>query len=107
MTLPLHFEIHPLSLRIKLNEHNSRRRASTRNDLERVGERLQDISEADAIAEGCREADPATGRECILGQGLGSAVLHFRSIWSEINGPGSWAANPFVWVVEFRRIIAP
>lgn len=49
-------------------------------------ERLQDISEADAIAEGF------------------ASKFHFVLCWESINGPGSWAANPWVWVYEFRRI---
>lgn len=67
-------------------------------------ERLNDISEADARAEGARSADPVTGRECILDPSLGSYRLHYRDIWEQINGPGSWEANPWVWVVEFKRI---
>lgn len=69
-------------------------------------ERLLDISEADARAEGARECDPATGREVLLAgpSQRGSFVLHYRSIWEQINGPGSWAENPWVWVVEFKRV---
>lgn len=73
-------------------------------------ERLQEISEADAIAEGmertggCRywlseERNDAknrnvrtTAREC------------FGDLWKMLNGPDSWDANPWVWVVEFRRL---
>ncbi|OUM00532.1 hypothetical protein [Variovorax sp. JS1663] len=54
-------------------------------------ERLQDISEADALAEGVA--------------GHPDGPWHaYRSLWTLINGAGSWAANPWVWVVEFRRI---
>lgn len=71
-------------------------------------ERLQDISEADARAEGARECDPVSGREVLLAgpSQRGSYVLHYRDIWEQINGPGSWALNPWVWVVEFKRIAA-
>lgn len=67
-------------------------------------ERLQEISEADAAAEGARCADPATGREVLFDKGMGSYRLHFRSIWQSINGPESWAANPWVWCITFRRV---
>ena len=54
-------------------------------------ERLQDISEADALAEGVA-AHP-------------DGPWHaYRSLWTLINGAGSWDANPWVWVVSFRRI---
>lgn len=53
-------------------------------------ERLQDISEEDAIAEGV----PA-GLEHIHGPG------GYRDIWETINGAGSWAANPWVVAITF------
>lgn len=55
-------------------------------------EQLQDISESDAMAEGCY-TDPAC-----------PAYDAYRSLWEQINGPGSWDANPWVWVVEFKRV---
>ena len=67
-------------------------------------EKLRDISESDAKAEGARSADPATGRECILDPSMGSYRLHYRDIWESINGPGSWDVNPRVWVIEFKAI---
>lgn len=84
-------------------------RGLSRIDLEITAvrvERLQDISEADARAEGARECDPVSGREVLLAGASqrGSFVLHYRDIWEQINGAGSWAANPWVWVVEFRKV---
>ncbi|EQM83995.1 hypothetical protein AAA501_31705 [Pseudomonas aeruginosa] len=62
-------------------------------------ERLQDISEEQARAEGY----PAE-RECETGGSGLDAWLWFRSLWGEINGPEAFAANPWVWVVEFKRV---
>jgi len=66
-------------------------------------ERLQDISEADAVAEGAPSADLASGRECIFPH-QGTHRWGFRLLWESINGAGSWDANPWVWVLEFRRV---
>lgn len=85
-------------------------RAACRLVLEITGvrvERLNAISEEDARAEGCpftwdgNQYEPPPP-EVDSWQGYGRAS--FSLLWSQINGPDSWAANPWVWVVEFRRI---
>lgn len=35
---------------------------------------------------------------------LNTARDNYRELWGHINGPDSWEANPWVWVVEFRRV---
>jgi hypothetical protein len=71
-------------------------------------ERLQDISEADAIAEGVTPKwEPGcSGRlmEAFSGFSFRPAASAYADLWEQINGPGSWDANPWVWVVEFRRL---
>ena len=69
-------------------------------------ERLQDISEADARAEGARNLDVASGRETLDPYSRqGSCVAHYKHIWQDINGPDSWDLNPWVWVIEFKRVL--
>lgn len=70
-------------------------------------ERLQDISEADANAEGIRVADLAFGRGYSGGGETWhvSALEAFRELWDSINGDrASWSSNPFVWVISFKRV---
>ena len=64
-------------------------------------ERLQDISAADARAEGCPDK-PVDGAEQASIDLL--AKLWYHDLWEQINGLDSWAANPWVWVIEFRRL---
>lgn len=80
-------------------------RAHSRILLEVTGvrvERLHAISTADCIAEG------APGRHgAIAGYSYNATPIeHYRHIWEAIGGRGSWQANPWVWVVEFRRATA-
>lgn len=74
-------------------------------------ERLQDISAADAWAEGIPGAPPlgvhiermdewVRWSDGVMRDDPRSA---YRALWEHINGPGSWDANPWVWVLEFRR----
>lgn len=68
-------------------------------------ERLQDISDRDAIAEGIKQVE-SDGWENYDGTGgyWGSPINSFETLWESINGLGSWESNPWVWVVEVRRV---
>ncbi len=75
-------------------------RWASRITLEVTGvrvERLKNISETDAIAEGAPWAACGAPQE-------GSHQVGFAHLWESINGPGSWDTNPWVWVIEFRRV---
>ncbi|MBY0419850.1 MAG: hypothetical protein K2W88_17490, partial [Pararheinheimera sp.] len=84
-------------------------------------ERLQDISEADALAEGVHtDDDYPTNSHCPKCKGSGlhgsvgqhggfeevdcqecnSAIKRFSHLWDSTGG--NWAANPWVWVIEFK-----
>lgn len=70
-------------------------------------ERLQDISESDARAEGiadggclsCGEHEP-----CVCADPNPDARDSFCRLWQSINGSESWHANPWVWVIEFKKV---
>jgi hypothetical protein len=71
-------------------------------------ERIQDISEGDAMAEGCYtngrgvwSVDGVAWYSCPSGC--------FRDRWNMLNGipagrPFGWDVNPWVWVLEFKRV---
>lgn len=65
-------------------------------------ERLQDISEADARAEGAYPP-PAGTDDDGAHYDAGTFRDGFRALWESINGSASWDANPWVWVIEFKR----
>jgi len=77
-------------------------RFASRITLEITGvrvERLQDISEQDAMAEGFYQAVHESD------SGIGQDVVGwYRTLWESINGPGSWDLNPWVWVVAFQWV---
>lgn len=78
-------------------------------------ERLWEVSEADAVSEGVGSITVSDGGESrwvnynqpeSKGCSFGDARSSYRSLWEEINGQGSWDLNPWVWVVEFKRLEA-
>ncbi len=94
-------------------------------------ERLQDISEDDAKSEGIKRAfyddeyhylvyPPKEKNKGLFAGpcridgsyvsvnsafgGYTPATYSFHSLWDSINGGGNWDKNPWVWVIEFKRI---
>lgn len=75
-------------------------RWASRITLEVTGvrvERVQDIRDADAIAEGI---DPKE----VAARGWVDARVGFRDLWDSINAKYPWESNPWVWIVEFRNV---
>ena len=77
-------------------------RWASRITLEVIGvrvERLQEISESDAKAEGVDAIPEAP-----------AALTHrtsFAKLWDKINGKKHpWCENPWVWVIQFHRVEA-
>lgn len=78
-------------------------RAASRILLEIVSvrvERLNDCSDADARAEGT-----PGGHGVIPSYNYNATPSeHYSHLWESINGAGSWASNPWVWVIVFKRV---
>lgn len=88
-------------------------RAASRILLEIVSvrvERLNAISENDCWAEGIDACDGLLDDMAIIdcakrmGRQWEDAAPTFAALWESINGAGSWATNPFIWVLEFKRV---
>ncbi len=101
------YGIHALGWRPSIHMPRSASRITLINVGVRV-ERLMRISDADAQAEGTPcyvcggPLDGTSEADCHCFHAKARAS-DYRYLWEAINGPGSWDANPFVWVVEFRR----
>ncbi|WP_199331520.1 hypothetical protein [Aulosira sp. FACHB-615] len=67
-------------------------------------ERLQDISEEDAIAEGVLFEDGLYWDYLNNEYQYKSAIASYESLWMSIHGAESFLKNVWVWVVEFRRV---
>ncbi|MDE4610613.1 hypothetical protein PXW50_23805 [Klebsiella pneumoniae] len=73
-------------------------------------ERLNAISEEDAMREGIdtdRLAESQDNYDCIADHnmtGRPTAKGYFSDLWQSIYGEESWKANPWVWVIEFKRV---
>lgn len=65
-------------------------------------ETLQDIDLADALAEGISD----TGALILdsAGNEQGGPIAEYAVLWEQINGTGSWDANPWVWVLGFKGL---
>jgi len=69
-------------------------------------QRLQEISEADAQAEGVqRDSDGWQDYMMPQTQCCVSAKDSYRTLWEHLNGPGSWEANPWVYALTFRPVL--
>lgn len=71
-------------------------------------ERVQDITEEDAKAEGVERISAGPGWECWMGYGPSSSCKtardSFRALWISIYGEASWDLNPWVWVAQWNHI---
>ena len=61
-------------------------------------QRLQDITAADAIAEGCHVYASSATIDC----DTPDPRQEYRRIWNSIHGPEAWAANPWVAALTFE-----
>lgn len=68
-------------------------------------ERLNDISEKDSISEGVeRDSDGWIDYQMPSTQCCQSPKDSFRTLWESLNGSGTWDENPWVYVLDFKRI---
>lgn len=73
-------------------------------------ERLQEITVGDAMAEGVTRVDQ--GREYYFSamrdepdhRNWVDSTDAYKELWESINGVASWAMNPWVWVISFRKV---
>jgi hypothetical protein len=86
-------------------------RWASRITLEITGvrvERVQEITTADAVAEGCSGwvLDGGYIGDCEIQPDGQTPASEYRDLWDSINAKRSygWSVNPWVWVIEFKRV---
>lgn len=82
-------------------------RWASRITLEITGvrvERLNDISDEDAKAEGVPKSHKFPDTYLTPKGDFADADIAFQRLWESIHGEENWQANPWVWVIEFKRI---
>ena len=67
-------------------------------------EQLRQITGPDAHAEGCPFPHPSTFPIIQFAHAHTNTTQWYKELWESINGTGSWEANPWVWVIEFKRV---
>lgn len=108
-----HEEADPKNRALKWTPGIHMPRAASRILLEIISvrvERLNQISEADCWAEGIGAVDGMLDDLEIIrlaksmGRCFEDAAPTFAALWESVYGAGSWAANPWCWALEFRRV---
>lgn len=82
-------------------------RDASRIDLEITAvrvERLKQITSTDAVAEGVAKDRGAVIKSERFGSTMRNSQYMFFSKWDEIHGEGSVKSNPYVWVIEFKKL---
>jgi hypothetical protein len=67
-------------------------------------ERIQDISEEDVIAEGI-ESKNGVYFDYLSNNYCRRPIQSYLTLWTKINGKDSWDQNPWVWCIEFERLM--
>lgn len=100
---PIYYEADEPTIASKLHAGRIRQSIFMRKWMSRITlqitdvriQRLQEITHADAIAEGCRPHPDCPHQSC---------GNDYQNLWDQINGPGAWDANPYVAAYTFTRI---
>ncbi len=95
-------DLRALAFRVETEEPTEELRAAVLTAV-RV-ERLQDISEADACAEGAERMTTDADGKCYLDNSRGTYLTGFCGLWCHLHGVESMHDNPWVSVTTFERI---
>lgn len=84
-------------------------RWASRINLEVTGVRVEQLSgvkEADCWAEGIERSTESPTQASTMFSDYAHPRCAFMHLWEQINGAGSWNANPWVWAIEFQRVMS-